>query len=384
MDQLPKKCRRWQEFGLISFDQMSAIIAFERQRRHDSLSITFAKVGIFAILLGVLSLVASNWPVIPAWAKLFGHGILNATLALKIARSGDAKPLIRDLYVLVLFGLFLTFIALVGQIYQVHGDITDTLRFWWLISTPFLWWCGRSSLVAVPWLVLTLYVLYTSIDPFLADWFPNANLLVLQPWGYSSLSFALPLILVTASRHTTLQRWRAGYASVFYYASLAFTLPLVNAAIFYLYMEENVYRYTLVPAGFLVVCLFLGAWHFRTHQRQQTDKELGWYLLVSGLVILITLVLPAALRGQWASTFLFVSYWGFLAWLCTRLEEFSWANWTVRIIILRIFVVYLEVFGSMLTQGVGLIVSGLLLLLVLRYLPRLTVMFHKGIAYAKR
>jgi hypothetical protein len=50
-------------------------------------------------------------------------------------------------------------------------------------------------------------------------------------------------------------------------------------------------------------------------------------------------------------------------------------------VILRLFIVYIEVFGSMALQGVGLIISGISLLIILRYLNRIVAVGRKLVNY---
>jgi uncharacterized membrane protein len=70
---LKRKFTRWQEAGLISEEQSAAILAFEKERKSGKLVKDLGTVGIIAILLGVVSLVASNWAALTDEIKLIGH-----------------------------------------------------------------------------------------------------------------------------------------------------------------------------------------------------------------------------------------------------------------------------------------------------------------------
>ena len=58
----------------------------------------------------------------------------------------------------------------------------------------------------------------------------------------------------------------------------------------------------------------------------------------------------------------FVTVWALVAWCGYKAHVMQLVNVATAVIAARIFVVYIEVFGSMLATGAGLIVSGVLLL----------------------
>src|SRR5690606_21255284 len=82
-----RKITKWEQAGLISPDQSAAILAFEKEKKGRNLSVQLSRVGIIAIFLGVLSLVAANWQGISPEFKLIGHFVLNAAVAFFILRQ---------------------------------------------------------------------------------------------------------------------------------------------------------------------------------------------------------------------------------------------------------------------------------------------------------
>ncbi|MCM2343148.1 MAG: DUF2157 domain-containing protein [Alphaproteobacteria bacterium] len=373
---LIRKCKRWQEHSLISEDQVQAILAFEKQRKAGKLVRDLTNVAIFAIFLGVVSLVAANWVAIPDDLKLIGHFILNLLVVWFLLRIDQQQhPVRRDSCLLLLFGLFLTFIALIGQTYQLHGDLHTTLLFWLAICTPFIWYFGSSYMVAVPWLAVAVVALYLNIGHYLDK---NEDRLVLIG---SLISFYLPMALILVSRLPVLKTYRPGFIEAFYRLGIYLPAIFANIALHFFYegpraLDQQTVLLALMALGLFVI---FAVFHPRA-KVSGNSPELWYYLLVSGLVMMLPFVLPELESGE-LSALLFVLYWMFIAWLGARIHAASLTDWAIRLVILRLFIVYLEVFGSLLQTGVGLIASGIILLVVLRYLNRIVAVGRKLVNY---
>lgn len=373
---LKGKIKRWQEAGLVTADQTAAILAFERTRKSGKLIKDLTNVGIFAILLGLASLVAANWNDIPAQMKLVGHFALCGGLVAFMLRIDGAKhPVGKDACVLLLFGSFLTFIALIGQIYQLHGDLHTTLLFWLGICTPLVWFYGRTYTVAVPWLLATLVAIFLNIDHYLSD---------SEFWSVligTIMAFYISAILILASHIFWITRYRPGFAQTFYRIGIYLPAIFANLALLLFYDNLSATPYytlqiSMMAAGLLAIFVI-----FRPqHRRDEQAADLWYYLLVSHIIIMLPFVLPNLESGVFSAV-LFCLYWIFIAWLGARMHAATLTDWAIRLVILRLFIVYLEVFGSLLQTGVGLIISGVLLLVVLRYLNRIVAIGRKLVNY---
>jgi uncharacterized membrane protein len=84
---------------------------------------------------------------------------------------------------------------------------------------------------------------------------------------------------------------------------------------------------------------------------------IGLAAAIAGLGALVPHA-PAAMVGALG----FVTVWAFVAWCGYQAQAMQIVNLATAVIAARIFVAYIEVFGSMLATGAGLIVSGVLLL----------------------
>lgn len=366
---LSGKLQNWQEAGLISADQLGAITAFEKQRKAGKLTRDLGRVGIIAILLGMISLVASNWDAItPTW-KIIGHFILNLLVAATMLRiDGTAQPFRKDAALALLAGLFLSFIALIGQIFQLHGDIHTTLLFWLAIITPFIWIYGRSIMIAAPWLSLAIITLYMNIAVHFDDTSDRF-------WVIASLiAFYLPPLLLITSSSTILQKYKQGFTQAFVRCGVFLPAIFANIAIILFYHHERATDNTTQILLFVIglIGIFLA---FRPKPPEWPQQYLRCYLLASGTLIALPFILST--QSDLVPLFLFMLYWAFMAWLGTRIDSDNLVNWSIRLIILRLFIAYLEVFGNLLTTGIGLIISGILLLVILRYLNHIVTFGRK-------
>ena len=373
---LKGKFKRWQDAGLISEEQSASILAFEKERKGGKLIKDLTNVGIFAILLGFASIVASNWTAIPDMMKLIGHFALNLlVVAFMLRIDGVKHPVRRDACVLLLFGLFLTFIALIGQTYQLHGDLHTTLLLWLGICTPFVWFYGRTYTVAMPWLVAVLIAIHLNMVEYLDE---NDYVQIVAA---TVMTFYLSPILILVSRLFWLARHRPGFVQTFYRLGIYLPAILANLSLLLFYDNFSAHQYHTVQIGLMAAGLLGIFFMFRPISRgDETATDLWYYLLASHMMMMLPFVLPQLESGV-LSAVLFIVYWIFIAWLGARMQAATLTDWAIRLVVIRLFIVYLEVFGNMLQTGFGLVASGILLLIVLRYLNRIVAVGRKLVNY---
>jgi hypothetical protein len=84
-------------------------------------------------------------------------------------------------------------------------------------------------------------------------------------------------------------------------------------------------------------------------------------IAVAAVVIGLGILVPHASNAL-IGALGFVTIWALVAWCGYRANMMQIVNLATALIAVRVFVAYIEVFGSLLATGAGLIVSGLLLL----------------------
>ena len=96
-------------------------------------------MGALAMALGVMAIVGANWESIPAWLKLAVDLGLNGACAVAVFVFWRQQRLwLREIAALLLFGLVLSGIALIGQVYQLQSAPWRALVLWLALCTPFL------------------------------------------------------------------------------------------------------------------------------------------------------------------------------------------------------------------------------------------------------
>ncbi len=131
--------RRWRSAGLIDDGAVERIGAWEAAHRRPLWLWALSGMGVLAIGLGVVAVVAANWEEIPAGAKLAAALLLTGLCAgfVAVAWQRDREwP--REVGALLLFGLVIGSIALVGQVYKLQSDPWQALVTWLAVCTPFL------------------------------------------------------------------------------------------------------------------------------------------------------------------------------------------------------------------------------------------------------
>lgn len=365
----PKKLSRWVEADLITAEQSEKILAYEKEYKSGDLARQLTKVGVFAIFLGFLSIIGANWQNIGPDTKLILHTLLNLGVVGGILAFDPIRhPHKRDLCVTALFGLFLTFIALIAQIYQLHGDLYKTLLFWVGISTPFIWYWGRTYTAIMPWLIAALVAIFMTLVE-VADIQDHIELVI------PVAAFYMPGLMLLAAKSDWLQTHRPGFVFAFYRSGIALLAIFATIASLFFYAPTRVTEYygwslAVLASGILLVPLLF--------KPKPGKVDLRLFIIISGAMILMPVALTSV-GGSFISAILFILYWIFLAWTGAQIHSRLLTDTAIRMIILRLCIVYVEVFGSLMATGFGLILSGVLLVLLIKNLPKLMALGRKWV-----
>ncbi len=364
---LKNKLLKWQNANLITAEQSAAIIEFESQSTLPQFLRGTTGIGVLAILLGVLSLVAANWQYLGGATKILLHLCLNGAVAAAIWSLPPARQNWREALLLGLFGLTLTFIALLGQVFQTQAPDWQPLGLWLLMTSPMLFIWARWQLTVTAWLCSLLFFVFVvlfELDP---------PIIVLQ-----SLPLLLFILLLPASI-SRLAAWPV-WPQTIRNLSLALTAALVTMAQSAWSVDSNQLYQDMVQMQknyfpremFFIACAGLLVWALMVRQRLLNDPEhrLTQFVLLSIGLGFMPLLLP---HGEWAlaSMLGFIVYWLYLGWVGATLHLRWLFNLAFWFIALRLCVGYLELFGSLLQTGFGLIVTGIALLLLGTVLKRL-------------
>jgi uncharacterized membrane protein len=355
---LKTQLQRWQFAEVIDGATAQRIEAYEGSKQGFRFSTAMFGLGALAIVLGLAAVVASNWDAIPATLKLAAHAVLNAALAAGVLVAiRTERTAAREILLFLLAGATLTLIALIGQIYQTGAPLWQALVLWLLITSPFLFVLTRTKFTVVCWILSLWTTLGTAAQ---------AVEYRLGPAHLDAAFYTLvPFLMIGVGEWRALRaRWpvwpsvlvAGGYTLVAWAVSVA-QLAWIDEFDFKLH-EQRAHLFLAFFAG-LAASLALLALRYTKYLESSSLASL--FLPVSVLAGFSPLLMQ---HPQWpvAGAGVFMAYWAFIGWTGMKSGYPGLLNAAIVIIALRLLVVYVEVFGNLLLTGIGLIVSGALLI----------------------
>jgi hypothetical protein len=354
--------KRWVDAGLLSSTQGEDILAFEAARHRPWLQWAVLGIGGLAIFLGITALVASNWFNTPAGMKLGTHLAFNIAAGWGVIWAWrSAKPLWLDLAVFLFAGLLLTAIALTGQVFQLSSPLWRPLAFWTVIATPVLMIAGQGRLPALAWAAGFVGATFSYLFSLSSSETAHTVLMAL-PGAAAAALIAIGFLGYARSMRTNY--WRTlsdcGFALTVVLASYA-------AAVVWGYeplTEQRDYAAAFWSAApiLLVAMAFAAGCVWR---QGPADRPKVWLLAVAFAVAALPAALPlGGVMGKAAAAILFMAFWAGIAWTCIKSNRPELARVAVGVIAVRLITIYFEVFGSLAMTGIGLIVSGVTIIVV--------------------
>lgn len=360
MSGLEKRLRRWQSAELISEDQILSISTFEKNRHAGRFGRGLMGSAIFAIILGVLSLVAANWHAIPGEVKIGVHLCLNVAVAWMIWSKRDVD-MWREGLTLAFFGLTLTLLALIGQVYQLgDGTYSGILGLWMIITLPVMAYLAHKKMTVIPWMLAFLGTVWVVIGEHIS--------ILPAPWqsvfilGTVTL---LPLALMADGTFRWVEKNRPVWSSVFKMTGgilLAVSASLGSLIWYAEFNRADMPILYILPVLMVAVAAIAGHAYLNAFYRARPEWRYGAFF---ALLSVLTLFIPCVFQGvppSMGSAILFILYWLCVGWLAQQAGWMRGVSLAVILITLRIFMIYIEVFGSLLMTGWGLIMAGIVML----------------------
>jgi uncharacterized membrane protein len=355
---IEKFVTRWKKEGVVDSVTAARILEFESKRGKFSFGNMLIRLAGLAIFLGIAAIIGSNWDQIPANMKIGVHAVLNGAVAFALFRfvqSKREKTIWYDLLIALLAGLTLTFIALVGQIYQTQEPTWKALAFWLALATPF-WLCLAETKKTVRLWILSFLVFY---GYFIAEG-PVTDLETRVLLGT-----LLPLVFIALGQSTTLRKLREVTLREISLAGFVLVAVGASCAQIQWRMDEKISPehlaiiwHTTLAAWVAVSGIIFARYH-KVLVAQHPAVDI--YLMLSVFVAASPFLIP---HGEWevAGAVVVMAYWALCGWVGMKAGYASALNIASILITLRLIVVYVEVFGSLLKTGVGLVISGVLLI----------------------
>ena len=366
---LERKLRAWEREGLIDQATAERIVEFERGARRPVVLYALVGLGALAIGVGIIAIIAANWDRIPAGAKLTVDLLLGLALAGGAYRTwsqGLRAP--TEGLVLVYYLFVLASIGLIGQIYQTSAPIHQVLLFWSGITFPMML-LVRSGFGGAHWLVaLAATYVATSID-IIENWPGRVYGDVITDRVATDISLLLafcaaPLFLLL-SAVPWFRRERPHVASVFARASSLVIAGSAFAVCFLWYEsikdDELATWAGIVCAAIALALIITGPRIFGVGDRRKAlaarvaFAAYGFAWLLPITISHDSLDLLGALSGLGV----LVVY----AWVAVVFGSTQAFNLLTLAIAVRVVTIYFEVFGSLMSTGLGLVSGGVVVLL---------------------
>lgn len=378
MASIEKKLKVWLQQGLISNTQYDAISQYEQTDTKSNSSnwwlYSLLVLGASIIGLGFISLIAANWAFIPDFIKLFTAFSLLGLLALGIfiTYSGSHDPWF-DVLIGGFIILCLGVIGLIAQIYHLSGQWYNTLLLWSAITLPLVMF---SRKLFNPFFWATLF-LHASVWAGIAFSSGEAN----ETYKLLPALFLFAPLLAAACYSftqvtTTMTNFRASF---FFWFQVSGLIALVVIDIMRSGGEMREYELawylpSYIAAGILAVIILT----------RPDYKPLNKGLLIGIIVLFLLYYHPYILfdgntRYSYAATEASssASFWtadDIRAPILTIFILFLYAthagnsghhktfNLITFLIGLRFVILYFQAMGGLAATGVGLIMSGLMII----------------------
>ena len=354
-----RKLEQWRRAGLIDEDTVQRIEAHERDQSSPVVLYAVGGVGAVAIVLGIVAIVASNWAAIPAAVKLAVDGLVAIALAVAVLRTASGWT--RDVLLIVNYGFVLASMSLIGQIYHLDSGTWRALLAWSVATLPMMLIAtGRfaATLWAMGLVVSHLFGFVRLFEWLDARGFDQTTLLEFAVVLIGSSP--IPYLLFARTGWT--RRERPAVSGVFWAMGwLGFAaLTLGSASIFYFEISA---RETAIagPLAMTAVLGVLAALLPRIDEALSGRALIGLRVLLVGGAVTALFALAGG-RDDWPvlAAVLQIFWLGWMAWTGLQMGHESLFRLGVAAVCIRLLGVYVEVFGSMLETGFGLIIGGLL------------------------
>jgi len=361
---IAEKLREWEAAGLIDAATAARIRAHEQgagaaraaARPAPPLALlAIVGLGLLALVLGVLLLVAANWDRIPDFAKLGVHLLLSVSAAAALWRALPRGGWPAEAWLLGLGALVAGGIALQIQVYHLAPPLWQPLAAWLALMAPLLFLGGATRLSGHVFALAFMATLSALAFAHRADGGPW--LLVHGLW------LAAPLTLLLLSAAPGL-------------AGGAFLAALGDAGIIALTAGASIAHFAwagrlgaaaahewavrlVVPAVVALAVVAAG----RAWRRVPAPLLLP---LALGPLLAVAAALAIPHGDGWpprlCGFLLFALMWGWIARGAVRAANTPLFAVAIAALGVRLFIVYIELFGSLAATGGGMVAGGLLLI----------------------
>lgn len=362
---LTKRLKLWREHDIISDEQLRRITEFESsQNSRPWVSYGIAGVGATALLAGVISIIAANWEYLGDSLKLIAYFALQIGLGLLFLRYERSKTVVREISLSLFVLLFWAGIGLFAQIYNLSGTWWQSMLFWTCVTAPAVTrsnsralcstWCLTAVATSGVWSAES--ALFgrddglTNIVPTAAILLTAAGIgahslkLISDALKLSSIVCGIGCLLAVATPVADAE-FNAGFLRgqglVSSYSRLVMLWAASGLAAYVSMIRPDVDRRVRRATAllFIVTAAFL-----------------------SGAIIISPRLVPHGWARELCGAVGFITVWSVAASAAALASMRRLFELASLVIAVRFIVIYFQVFGTLSTTGIGLIISGVVII----------------------
>ena len=361
--------RRWQKAGLIDDDLARRIVDWEVANRRPVVLWAIAGMGALAMALGVMAIVGANWENIPASLKLAVDLGLNGACAVAVFVFWRQQRLwLREIAALLLFGLVLSGIALIGQVYQLQSAPWRAPVLWLALCTPFLALTAQTRLTGTIWAIAAVTTWVVAGDP-IHDLLARIGVLPArrQYWEsgllFTVMGYLAACAMIVLASLRRLWPGARGQADLLMRLAIAGLIATCSLAMAFAWRGADDGGPLGPIMATAIATLLAAAALWSTHA--EAERRILLVLLATSVAAWIVALLISGFGGKQADltrAVLFVAYWGVVGTMAARAGARALFGLAFSMIGLRLLVLYFEAIGGLTATGLGLIGGGVLCL----------------------
>ena len=361
MANLDTKIDAWLDADIIDAATATKIRAFENTPKRPLMLWAIIGIGALTILLGIISLVAANWDVISAEARLTIHLIAFIAMAAFYywrSRSvkGEDDYYFNDAQLVILGALGLSFPPHLGQAYQLDGPIWPIMLAWLVAFSPLMLLRGRGWPVALGWMA----ALFTFIISFMGERSDITS--DHYNWGlgfHDALLIALPIAAGYAASWWNTRSSRDWFWPRIEQLALVWQLVVVSslvlAAADFGTANDDVHYLTL-PLAVILILLPLPL------LKMADRKEAIGAVAVAAACGAALLLASFGLHGTIPAALLFIALWVAIAFASLIPGWRALFQIAVAVVALRVIILSFDLSDDLFSSGLGLVLSGFIML----------------------
>jgi uncharacterized membrane protein len=359
------KLKAWEAAGLIDGETAARIRAWEAEHTRPLGLWAVFGLAALAIGLGVLSVVAANWDEIPGEMRLTIHFALMTGIAgwlwIKGDRAAERHPWLHEAVLFVFGMLGMTFMGHIGQVYQTSSPLWQPLALWLALFAPLLLLRGSSWLTAAAVVIVLVFTGWNyaiDLSESRAEDFAETLAVIRMAAAVAAAVLLAGLGAGMRSRSARKGLWiRLEQLALAYGVGLA-SLVIIASAFDRLPDDPDAVRIFLGLATGALLGAISAALVWRARRDRSGEAEAG-VLLAASLSVLLAFVLSDSTT---AAGVLFMVLWAGIAAAALLAGWRGVFQLAVGVIAIRLIVLSFELASDLLLSGVGLIVSGFLIL----------------------